>query len=198
MKNQILILFSVLSLPIISSANQENLIEMTRQSVLSELKDPESAQFKKIELVTNSLNEKAVCGEVNAKNSYGGYTGFKAFFSTNGINIKFLENPSKPSEYKKNLVSYAHAGCLGRQEELTTRQTEQFKKICEANYDLIRKVVVEKKKPDLAYSEILKNNDLYYSGLVPPKEVIFNALEQFQSNKELVKELKTSFSYYPK
>ena len=57
MKNQILILFSVLSLPIISSANQENLIEMTRQSVLSELKDPESAQFKKIELVTNSLNE---------------------------------------------------------------------------------------------------------------------------------------------
>lgn len=38
--------------------------------VKSVLKDPESAQFQNID---------GVCGEVNAKNSYGGYTGFKKF-----------------------------------------------------------------------------------------------------------------------
>ena len=198
MKTQIIILLSLLYLPIISFANQTDLIEMTRASVLNDLKDPQSAQFKKIEIVTNSLSENAVCGEVNAKNSYGGYTRFKAFFSTNGINVKFLENPSEPSEYRKNLVAYAQAGCLGKQEEFNTRQTEKFKEICEANYDLIREVVVQKKKPEVAYSEVLKNNDLYYSGLVPSKEVMFTTLEEFQSNKQLVKELRSSISYYPK
>ncbi|MBK5551925.1 hypothetical protein JFU49_16825 [Pseudomonas sp. TH03] len=51
-------------------------------AVKSNLLDPESAQFRN--LYTPSVSSKpmpsgAVCGEVNAKNGYGGYVGFKKF-----------------------------------------------------------------------------------------------------------------------
>ena len=44
----------------------------TEKLVKEQLRDPESAQFQ---------NVKNGCGEVNAKNSYGGYTGFKKFYT---------------------------------------------------------------------------------------------------------------------
>lgn len=56
------------------SGNVEKLVK-------EQLKDPDSAQFKDV---------KGKCGEVNAKNSYGGYTGFKRFYVSNDVAI--LEN----------------------------------------------------------------------------------------------------------
>ncbi len=55
------------------------LIEATKQIVADTLKDPGSAQFRNM-VVYNGGKEKAVCGEVNGKNSYGGYVGFKKFY----------------------------------------------------------------------------------------------------------------------
>lgn len=46
-----------------------------QEAVKETLKDPTSAVFQ---------NMKGACGEVNAKNSYGGYTGFKRFYVNNG------------------------------------------------------------------------------------------------------------------
>lgn len=40
------------------------------------LKDPESAQIR---------NQNGMCGEVNSKNSFGGYTGFKRFIASPAI-----------------------------------------------------------------------------------------------------------------
>lgn len=51
-----------------------------RAAVLATLKDPGSAQFQKVSVrqATNKRGEPfpVVCGEVNAKNSFGGYIGF--------------------------------------------------------------------------------------------------------------------------
>ena len=41
-----------------------------------QLNDPESAQFRNLELAGD-----AVCGEVNAKNGFGGYVGFQPFYA---------------------------------------------------------------------------------------------------------------------
>lgn len=50
---------------------QKKVVEQKTQQVIREsLKDPDSAKFRNIY---------EVCGEVNAKNSYGAYTGFKKF-----------------------------------------------------------------------------------------------------------------------
>ena len=54
-----------------------------KQAVLQQLKDPDSAQFRDV-FTSPVLNKDgaplAICGEVNAKNSYGGYTGFQKFY----------------------------------------------------------------------------------------------------------------------
>lgn len=44
------------------------------------LKDPNSVQYRDV-ILSRSRNGAAVCGELNAKNSYGGYIGFARFFS---------------------------------------------------------------------------------------------------------------------
>lgn len=49
-----------------------------RAKVLASLKDPASAQWQN-EIVSPDKN--TICGEVNAKNSMGGYVGFKHYIS---------------------------------------------------------------------------------------------------------------------
>ena len=58
-------------------------IEEAKAAVVSVLKDPGSAQFQNV-FITTPRQGMAVCGEINAKNSYGGYTGFQ-YFITGGI-----------------------------------------------------------------------------------------------------------------
>lgn len=72
---------------------EEQLIEEAKLSVMDQLKDPESAQFK-IENPSVYINSRVVCGdiEVNAKNSYGGYTGFERFIYVDGQS--YLESDS--------------------------------------------------------------------------------------------------------
>ena len=53
----------------------------SKDAVLSTLKDPDSAQFQ---------NVKGYCGEVNSKNSYGGYVGFKRYVAMDSAVL--LEN----------------------------------------------------------------------------------------------------------
>ena len=60
--------------------------DVVKINVLARLKDPESAYFGRVfVLVPEKFDEKAdgnVCGYVNAKNSFGGYTGMKGFVSS--------------------------------------------------------------------------------------------------------------------
>ena len=56
-------------------------VEFTKytDAVRNKMKDPESARFKNLRLNSNN-----VCGEVNGKNSSGGYVGYRRFFIENG------------------------------------------------------------------------------------------------------------------
>lgn len=58
-------------------------IQAAKKAVADALKDPASAQFRE---VTFKESTRAVCGEVNGKNSYGGYVGFTPFaYEESGI-----------------------------------------------------------------------------------------------------------------
>lgn len=50
-------------------------------AVQSKLSDPESARFRNVRL-EQYLTHLIVCGEVNAKNAYGGYVGFRSFMAS--------------------------------------------------------------------------------------------------------------------
>lgn len=60
-------------------------ITKAKSIIADSLKDPNSAQFRNVRVVPYEEGA-VICGEVNAKNSYGGYVGFEAFVaSTNSF-----------------------------------------------------------------------------------------------------------------
>lgn len=71
-------------------------IDRAREAVAEKLNDPRSAQFR------NERSEKGgwVCGEVNGKNAFGGYIGFKRYTVTwmpDGSNVVALEGENETS-----------------------------------------------------------------------------------------------------
>ncbi|WP_272516915.1 hypothetical protein [Providencia sp. PROV209] len=59
-------------------------ISFAKKQVSQSMKDPSSTEFKFVEFYPSSKNQKEeiygfVCGSVNAKNSFGAYTGFTRF-----------------------------------------------------------------------------------------------------------------------
>lgn len=50
-----------------------------RRAVLAELRDPASAQFRNVRRIQHDNGSTMFCGEVNARNAYGGMAGFVRF-----------------------------------------------------------------------------------------------------------------------
>ena len=65
-----------------------NKLAMAKELVASKMKDPTSVIFSD---VRTSEDGGAVCGVLNAKNSYGAYTGRKAFFYRGGVSGVLFE-----------------------------------------------------------------------------------------------------------
>ena len=61
--------------------NMHKSMSSLRARPLAALKDPASAQWRNEVL---SADRKTLCGEINAKNSLGGYAGFKRFIANHG------------------------------------------------------------------------------------------------------------------
>jgi hypothetical protein len=55
------------------------------------LKDPDSAQFRKTYFHRGKSGVPVACGQVNAKNSMGGYSGFQRFVSGTTVELTYLE-----------------------------------------------------------------------------------------------------------
>lgn len=74
---------------VLASCSQAQRAAETKVAAL--LRDPVSAQFRGVEVRKSG----AVCGEVNAKNGFGGYVGFKEFVVT--PDGQALIDPGDPS-----------------------------------------------------------------------------------------------------
>lgn len=72
-----------------------NLKMLGEKYVKAKLKDPDSAQFQNQFIGIKG----APCGEVNAKNSFGGFSGFKRYISA-GAEMTVLESDMEPSEFE--------------------------------------------------------------------------------------------------
>lgn len=62
----------------LKSQSPAQVIKSTEQRIAYGLRDPDSAQFREVALVVYK-GQAVVCGQVNGKNAYGGYVGFKPF-----------------------------------------------------------------------------------------------------------------------
>jgi hypothetical protein len=65
----------VLSGALLASCGDRQLIAEAEEAVANQLVDPNSAEFRNVQVT----DDDDVCGEVNAKNRMGGYTGFSPF-----------------------------------------------------------------------------------------------------------------------
>ncbi len=87
-----------------STANKSQ-ITKAKQEASSQMKDPSSVEFRNVEgYKRGDTGLVAICGEINAKNSYGGYVGYKHFTSVAGIVLlNDLEGKGAPWENHFNI-----------------------------------------------------------------------------------------------
>lgn len=92
---------------------QQSDVDAALAVVRDSLKDPDSAKFRRLQAYRASNGTVRVCGELNAKNSYGGYNGFTRFAVSGGaitmdstrdawararLNVLCLSGPEVPSQ----------------------------------------------------------------------------------------------------
>lgn len=76
-----LLLVALLAIGAANAQDETAVIAEAKSKVSMKMKDPDSAQFRDIVHVAphGTLKTDLVCGWVNAKNSFGGYVGFRRF-----------------------------------------------------------------------------------------------------------------------
>jgi len=67
-------------------------LEKGKQAVKARLKDPKSAEFRNVFFSRGTDGVPCACGEVNARNSLGGYIGYQRFISGGSEDLTFLQN----------------------------------------------------------------------------------------------------------
>lgn len=86
-------IFILCSTTLIASDTREIAwIEKGKEAVRSKLKDPNTAQFKNVYFHRGAKGIPVSCGEVNSKNSFGGYTGFQKFISAGNPELTFIQS----------------------------------------------------------------------------------------------------------
>jgi hypothetical protein len=70
-------------------------IAKAKANISVSFKDPSSVQYR--DLYVSESGSRALCGEINAKNSYGGYVGFRRFFATDEPVLQDIEDPKQPT-----------------------------------------------------------------------------------------------------
>lgn len=79
------------------------LIQGTEAALRSKLKDPNGARFRRV-FVSRSGGAIEVCGEVDALNSFGAYSGYQRFIMGEAINL--LESDFGSKEMDRNWGTY--------------------------------------------------------------------------------------------
>jgi len=56
------------------------IVSLVQSNIKEIVKDPESAKFRRETGFTTDFGDYVLCGEFDAKNSFGGYTGYDAYY----------------------------------------------------------------------------------------------------------------------
>lgn len=69
--------------PVVLAQNHTTFVSSAKRALTKDFKDPDGAKYRDL-AVYRELDGKDLylCGEVNAKNSYGAFTGYTPFFSS--------------------------------------------------------------------------------------------------------------------
>ena len=88
---------------------EEKAIELAKKEIALDLKDPESAKFRFTRMAkSNERGDGAVlamvCGQVNAKNTFGAYSGYRHFLIILSMESKSLFNKGVTYKVERKLI----------------------------------------------------------------------------------------------
>ena len=201
-KNLLIIIFILvpfLSTPLSLLADEPSMqINEAKTKVKSLLRDPDSAKFQNLKIVVNNKGNESVYGEANARNAFGGYTGFSKFnVSKDIVNIVDVNQPETIKLYKLS-------GGAGPEAELEARLEDETIFNCNVIWDLLANVVVENQSKTEAIDAAIvatknraKNNgvELSESQIQMIRSQYQQSLEQTLVNKKQVKAIKKNPEY---
>lgn len=81
---------------VVKVSGVDGAIEKLKESLVTDFKDPDSVKFRSLKLV-DYKQSKVLCGELNGKNSYGAYVGYRPF-AASLQRVLVLSNSSSTSE----------------------------------------------------------------------------------------------------
>ncbi|MGE3349483.1 MAG: hypothetical protein AB7I35_18800 [Ramlibacter sp.] len=77
------------------SAEQQAFVKVAKENLTMDFKDPAGVQYRRTFIARIETGALILCGEVNSKNSYGAYVGFRGFISTTTPGLTIIEE-SRP------------------------------------------------------------------------------------------------------
>jgi len=81
--------------PAAANPVHESAVEVALDLLTNPLKDPDSARYRRTFLSEWTAGRFALCGEVNAKNSYGGYVGYRRFYAGDDVSAVEIESDTQ-------------------------------------------------------------------------------------------------------
>lgn len=86
-----------------------------KKAVLANLKDPESAKFNGLYTAKDAY----LCGEVNARNSFGGYVGYKRFVTLGSPGLTWIDDGS--ADFLEKVAEFCHGMTRQQINDITGR-----------------------------------------------------------------------------
>lgn len=105
----------------------DEFVAKSKEALVKNYKDPSSAQFANLVVSDRSKvmpNWLALCGSVNAKNSYGGYVGTKLFYVS-------WTGPGAPEIWNEGARTATWRGSRKAAEEVELAEMDVYKLTCE-------------------------------------------------------------------
>lgn len=124
MNVQTLALLSTIAFSGCIHSDRNAAIADAKKEIAKDLRDPESAQYRK-ENAARMPRGFLVCGEINSKNGFGGYTGFKPFLFYTGKLIVIDEESLSKNELDAIDALSAVDLCMAG-EKINERYDERF------------------------------------------------------------------------
>lgn len=105
---------AAVALLLCSACGDQKMINKAEQAVLSQMKDPDSAKFKDVSVLTSPTGATYICGFVNGKNSFGGYNGYKQFIYTPSTGNMLIANQGNDEQTREMMTVTVSAICAGK------------------------------------------------------------------------------------
>ena len=186
-------LLSITNLSFATTKESVFLIE-SKTDIKNRMKDPESIQFRNLREIKNSLNVQTLCGELNGKNSYGGYGGFRSFSYTKDQLVILDSSQGHDRQYDIS-------GCAGKETEMHTRKFIAKNQYCNSIYDFYTNVLANNIPISTAMDIFKSSYNRNHYNLIKQDfsevELLLNkGLQYIESDKKIKKKILIQDSLY--